>query len=74
VGHDRWLRNIAVALGNALASPLNEADRAEIRSALSAALERSSPLVQEHIDWALAQNPSDSPSSHNGPRKNEKRP
>ena len=73
IGHERWLRNIAVALGNALASPLTEASRAEIRNALTAALERSSPLVQEHIDWALAQNLCHTPFSH-GEQKNEKRP
>ena len=54
IGHERWQRNIAVALGNALRSPLDDASRQRIRQALSAALPSSSPLVQEHIHWALA--------------------
>ena len=47
IGHERWLRNIAVALGNA---PGSEATRA----ALSARLDHPSPLVREHVGWALA--------------------
>jgi len=47
IGHEAWLRNIAVALGNA--AP-NEA----IREALQRRLNHPSPLVREHIHWALA--------------------
>ena len=47
-GHERWLRNIAVALGNAPSDP-------EIQQALQARLSFDSELVQEHIHWALAQ-------------------
>jgi epoxyqueuosine reductase len=56
IGHERWLRNIAVALGNALASarPPPDAARA-IRAALNARLASASELVREHIDWALRQ-------------------
>jgi len=47
IGHERWLRNLAVALGNAPAGP-----------AVLAALRRRehdpSPLVAEHVQWALA--------------------
>jgi epoxyqueuosine reductase len=47
IGYERWSRNIAVALGNAPAS-----------EATIAALERRrddpSPLVREHVEWALA--------------------
>jgi epoxyqueuosine reductase len=50
IGHKRWLRNIAIALGNAPAS-------ADIVSALNA--RRLAPdvddMVREHIDWALEQ-------------------
>ncbi|HSW53256.1 MAG TPA: tRNA epoxyqueuosine(34) reductase QueG, partial [Sulfuricaulis sp.] len=46
IGHERWLRNIAVALGNAPASP-------EIKTALGARLEHPSELVREHVAWAL---------------------
>ncbi len=47
IGHERWLRNIAVALGNAPAS-------AEARAALSSRADHPSPLVREHVAWALA--------------------
>jgi epoxyqueuosine reductase len=50
IGHERWLRNIAVAMGNAL----RKADDAEIRAALQARLAHPSPLVREHVAWALA--------------------
>ena len=51
IGHERWLRNIAVALGNALRV------RAEsgIESALQARADHPSPVVREHVAWALAQ-------------------
>jgi epoxyqueuosine reductase len=45
-GHERWLRNIAVALGNAPTTP-------EIVEALRARRESVSPMVREHIEWAL---------------------
>ena len=47
IGHDRWLRNIAVALGNA-------GDSAETRSALASRADHPSPLIREHVAWALA--------------------
>ena len=47
IGHERWLRNLAIALGNAPRSP-------HIRAALLAKLDTAiSPLVREHIEWAL---------------------
>jgi epoxyqueuosine reductase len=54
IGHERWLRNIAVALGNALRGARGE-EKASIRAALSARSEDASPLVREHVQWALAQ-------------------
>ncbi|MCP4986271.1 MAG: tRNA epoxyqueuosine(34) reductase QueG [Colwellia sp.] len=48
IGHQSWLRNIAVALGNA---PFSE----EIISALTRKLTTASELVSEHINWALTQ-------------------
>jgi epoxyqueuosine reductase len=54
IGHERWLRNIAVAMGNALrALPADEA--ASVRSALAHRAEHPSALVREHVVWALAQ-------------------
>ncbi len=47
IGHERWLRNIAVALGNA---PTSEAVIAALRSRA----DHPSPLVREHVAWALA--------------------
>ena len=49
IGHQRWLRNIAVAMGNALRGGFDEG----IRAALQAHFARSTPLVREHIVWAL---------------------
>ncbi len=48
IGHERWLRNIAVALGNAPHSP-------EVVTVLRARLSHSSEFVAEHIAWALAE-------------------
>ena len=48
IGHDCWLRNIAVALGNA---PRDTA----IIAALQARLDHPTEWVREHITWALAQ-------------------
>jgi epoxyqueuosine reductase len=53
IGHRRWQRNLAVALGNAWRST---GDGAYPR-ALLAQREQVDPLVQEHVDWALAQGP-----------------
>jgi epoxyqueuosine reductase len=50
IGHERWRRNLAVAMGNAL----RVTDDAALRSALADAREGCSALVREHIDWALA--------------------
>jgi epoxyqueuosine reductase len=47
VGYERWSRNIAVALGNAPRSP-------QARQALVARRDAATPLLREHIDWALA--------------------
>jgi epoxyqueuosine reductase len=48
IGYERWLRNLAVGLGNAPTSP-------EVLAALRSRQFECSPLVKEHIDWALAQ-------------------
>lgn len=47
IGHQRWLRNLAVALGNATSSPA-------IIEALSTRLHHASELVREHVVWALS--------------------
>jgi epoxyqueuosine reductase len=48
IGHDCWLRNIAVALGNAPTS-------GTVIEALNARLDHASGLVREHAQWALRQ-------------------
>lgn len=54
IGYERWRRNLAVALGNALRhSQLSAGDRELMVTALEQALIQASPLVQEHIIWAL---------------------
>ncbi len=46
IGHERWLRNIAVGLGNALPSR-------EVVAALNERRDHPSELVREHVAWAL---------------------
>jgi epoxyqueuosine reductase len=48
IGYERWLRNLAVGLGNAPHSKT-------ITAALAARSDHSSPLVREHVAWALAE-------------------
>src|SRR5271165_2657029 len=52
IGYERWLRNIAVALGNAPASPA-------LIESLQSRAQHPSPLVREHVRWALAQHRSE---------------
>ena len=54
IGHERWRRNLAVAIGNALRAPEGDrAGKAVLRGALSDSRETATALVREHIDWAL---------------------
>lgn len=46
IGHERWLRNLAVGLGNAPTSP-------DVVAALEARRDHASALVREHVAWAL---------------------
>jgi epoxyqueuosine reductase len=48
IGYERWLRNIAIALGNATTTP-------ELVEALEKRQHAASELLAEHIRWALAQ-------------------
>jgi epoxyqueuosine reductase len=63
IGHARWLRNVALALGNALRSPASpsaggaaaqQAPEA-LQGALAARLAHPDPVVQEQVAWSLAQ-------------------
>ncbi len=51
IGHERWLRNVAVAAGNALRGE----DDPALRAALQAHAAHPSPIVREHVAWALGQ-------------------
>jgi epoxyqueuosine reductase len=61
IGYERWLRNIAVALGNAPST-------AENIAALTSRREDVSPLVREHVEWALAEHQGQKtvPGRHSG--------
>lgn len=48
IGYERWLRNVAVALGNAETTPA-------VVAALNRRRESDSNMVREHVQWALAQ-------------------
>ena len=52
IGHERWLRNVAVGLGNGLR---NGAAPEPIVAALRARTHSPSELVREHVAWALLQ-------------------
>jgi epoxyqueuosine reductase len=54
IGHERWLRNIAVALGNARRVALKP-DVAAIDATLQTRVNHPSEVVREHVIWALAQ-------------------
>ncbi|MES3021005.1 MAG: tRNA epoxyqueuosine(34) reductase QueG [Pseudomonadota bacterium] len=51
IGHERWLRNLAVGLGNAAGQKRGDAT---IVAALQARAQHPSALVREHVEWALA--------------------
>ena len=51
IGHEQWLRNIAVALGNATNNP-------GVIAALQSRAEHPSALVRDHVAWALARHAS----------------
>jgi epoxyqueuosine reductase len=46
-GYERWLRNIAIALGNAPTKP-------DVLAALESRSDIDNPVVREHVSWALA--------------------
>ena len=57
IGHERWQRNMAVAMGNALRAGGPLANIEALRAALSQRRAQASDLLREHIDWALLQAP-----------------
>ena len=63
IGHERWLRNIAVALGNALRHACSNQPESVpvIIAALQTRADHPSALLREHLQWALSQS---NPSHH----------
>ncbi len=57
IGYERWLRNLAVGLGNALSAlgnaPPPAPGAAKLIAALRARCNNASALVREHVAWAL---------------------
>lgn len=54
IGHERWLRNVATAMGNAIAAlPAGDPQASALRAALQARAEHPSAMVREHVRWAL---------------------
>jgi len=56
IGYLRWLRNVAVAAGNALRSKtktLSAADSAALRQALQLHTSHADTNLREHVQWAL---------------------
>ena len=55
IGHERWLRNIAIALGNNLSQCDEPKEQEDILKALSTRLTHPSDLIKEHVRWAIDQ-------------------
>jgi len=57
IGHARWIRNVALAAGNALATidPISANEMFSLREALSKWRHHADPVVREQIEWSLAQ-------------------
>ncbi len=56
IGHERWLRNVAVALGNAPTTPA-------VVAALRGRADHPSALVREHVAWALGRHAAQGPGT-----------
>ncbi len=55
IGYIRWLRNLAVALGNALRAEKETKQKQAIETALQTHAAHTSIIVREHVLWALSQ-------------------
>jgi epoxyqueuosine reductase len=55
IGHARWLRNVAVAMGNALRKSPQDESAGDLRHALGLHAGHADAVVREHVGWALAQ-------------------
>ena len=59
IGHARWLRNVALAAGNALRGEqghdITKAEALALQKALIRWQDHPDPVVQEQVAWSLAQ-------------------
>jgi epoxyqueuosine reductase len=55
IGYERWLRNLAVGIGNALKKIAGTSAEEGLVQALEHRREHPSALVREHVYWALSQ-------------------
>ncbi len=55
IGHARWLRNVALAIGNAAHQPGTVAQRDAMQSALALWAAHPDPVVSEQVNWSQAQ-------------------
>ncbi len=59
IGHERWLRNLAVAMGNALRTATEgvagDVDVRALQASLLSQSQNASEVVREHVQWALLQ-------------------
>jgi len=55
IGHERWLRNLAVGLGNGLRDLRGASESEVLIAALKMRENDPSGMVREHVAWALAQ-------------------
>ncbi len=60
IGYERWLRNLAVGLGNAPTSP-------DVVHSLGQRADHPSALVREHVRWALARHRTRQPAANEAP-------
>ena len=59
IGYARWVRNLALAAGNALHSGrLSESEAQGLRQALQVQAGHADPVVREQVDWSLGRAPS----------------
>jgi epoxyqueuosine reductase len=56
IGYERWLRNIAIAMGNSLRATQSDAPlRSALIASLANRLDHPSAIVREHVQWALGE-------------------
>ena len=60
IGYERWLRNIAIGLGNSANKKkeygsVNNGAVSEIKKTLVTRLNENKPILRPHLDWAIAQ-------------------